>query len=99
MDEVLVEVELVQRQDGANLFRIADCPYCNGVHTHGAGQAGDDPSEFANHPTAHCDRPRGYTLLWLGKVARKRIARTRWPLPPPPKFKVPQRRCSPATRC
>jgi len=77
MDEVLVEVELVQGNRGVNLFRIAECPYCNCVHTHGAGRAGDDPHRFASHRTSHCDGPGGYTLLWLGKIAHKRIARMR----------------------
>ena len=35
---------------------VVRCPYCGRTHTHGAGEAGQDPMGFLGGRIAHCHR-------------------------------------------
>jgi hypothetical protein len=48
-------VAVLKRRPYGHVWRVR-CPYCKQMHTHSAGERGQDPRDFLGGRIAHCHR-------------------------------------------
>ncbi len=65
-----------RRSTGKLQWIVPDCPFCRGVHIHGAGNSEEEAKRYLGSRVPHCatkDRPDMYFLLPAGLVPQEAI--------------------------